>query len=172
VQPRRVLLIRHAKAADARVDLDRPLAGRGTRQAAAIGAWLEETGRVPDRVVVSPARRAAQTWDVAAARLRPHVQPVVDPRIYDNGVEALLAVVRETPGDVRTVAVVGHNPSIGELAAALDDGRGDPAARRAVESGFPTAGVAVFSLAGPFADIAPGTATLDDFTAPHGRRGR
>jgi phosphohistidine phosphatase len=168
MQSRRVLLIRHAKAGDAPADIDRPLAKRGTRQAAAIGSWLEESGRVPDRVVVSPARRAAQTWELAAAQLEPQLQPSVDARVYDNSVEALLAVLRETPGDVRTVAVVGHNPSIEELAAVLDDGHGNPAAHDAVQSGFPTAGVAVFSLAGPFADLAPGTATLDDFTAPHG----
>jgi phosphohistidine phosphatase len=168
VQPRRVLLIRHAKAADAPVDIDRPLAERGKRQAAAIASWLEESGRVPERVVVSPARRAAQTWELAAARLKPHLRATVDPRVYDNTVEALLAVLRETPGDVRTVAVVGHNPSIAELAAILDAGQGNPAAQRDLETKFPTAGVAVFSLTGPFADIAPGAATLDDFTAPHG----
>ena len=45
---------------------------------------------------------------------------------------------------------------------------GNPAAQRDLETGSRPRAVAVFSLAGPFADIAPGTATLDDFTAPHG----
>ena len=91
--------------------------------------------------------------------------PIVDARIYDNTVEALLAVLRETPEDVQTVAVVGHNPSIGELAAVLDDGQGIASARRDLAAGFPTGGVAVFSLAAPFAAIEPGGATLSDFTS-------
>jgi phosphohistidine phosphatase len=91
---------------------------------------------------------------------------VVDARIYDNTVEALLETIRETPEDVRTLAVVGHNPSIGELARVLDDGQGDPEAVREVDAGFRTGGVAVFLLPSPFSAIAPGGATLSDFTLP------
>ncbi len=164
--PRRLLLIRHAKAADGPVDVERPLTGRGARRAEAIGSWLAQAGLVPDRVLVSPARRAVQTWEQAGAALGPDLRPIVDLRIYDNAVEALLAAVRETPDDVQTLAVVGHNPSVGELAGLLDDGQGSSAARREVDAGFPAGGVAVFALATPFAEIAPGTATLSDFRVP------
>jgi phosphohistidine phosphatase len=156
------VLVRHAKAADGPVDADRPLTGRGARHAAAIGTWLEQAGLVPDRVLVSPARRAVQTWEQAGTG----PQPIVDTRIYDNTVEALLATIRDTSDDVQTLAVVGHNPSIGALALVLDDGQGNPAARRDVDAGFPTGGVAVFHLATPFAAIAPGAARLDDVTVP------
>jgi phosphohistidine phosphatase len=166
VQPRRLLLVRHAKAADGPVDADRPLTSRGKKRAAAIGSWLEKAGLVPDLALVSPARRAAQTWELASVRLTSGRPPVVDARIYGNTVEDLLEVVRETPGDVRTVAVVGHNPSIVELATVLDDGQGSPEAGRALDEGFPTGGVAVFVLPASFADIEPGAATLDVFTVP------
>jgi phosphohistidine phosphatase len=166
VQPRRLALVRHAKAANGPVDAERPLTERGARHAAAIGTWLEQGGFVPDRVLVSPARRAVQTWERASGPLMQGPRPIVDTRIYDNTVEALLAAIRETPEDVRALAVVGHNPSMGELAAVLDDGQGNPAARRDVDAGFPTGGVAVFSLVTPFAAIAPGAAALDDFTVP------
>jgi phosphohistidine phosphatase len=166
VQPRRLLLVRHAQAADGPVDQDRPLTEQGGRHAAAIGAWLEQAGPVPDRVLVSPARRAAQTWERASAVAVPGLRPIVDSRIYDNTVEALLAAIRETPDDVQTLALVGHNPSIGELASVLDAGEGDSAAQRDIGAGFRTGGVAVFALATPFACIEPGTATLTDFTVP------
>jgi phosphohistidine phosphatase len=166
MQSHRLLLVRHAKAAVGAVDADRPLTKRGVRRATAIGAWLEQAGLVPDRVLVSPARRAAQTWEMAGATLVPDLRPVVDPRIYVNTVEALLAAIQETPDDVGILAVVGHNPSMGELAVVLDDGQGDPEASRAVDAGFGTGGVAVFSAAESFAAIAPGTATLTDFTVP------
>jgi phosphohistidine phosphatase len=166
VQLRRLLLVRHAKAADAPVDADRPLTAGGARHAAAIGAWLAQGGLVPDRVLVSPARRTVQTWELAGAALAPGPEATVDPRIYDNTVEMLLAAISEIPEDVRTVAVVGHNPSVGELAGALDDGLGNPEARRDLDAGFRTGGVAVFSLATPFSSIAPGEATLSDFAVP------
>jgi phosphohistidine phosphatase len=167
VQSRRLLLVRHAKADDGRVDMERSLTAKGARRAAAIGAWLGESGLVPDRVVVSPARRAAETWERAAAAVTPAAAPpIVDPRIYDNTVEALLSLIRETPDDVQSVAVVGHNPSMWELATVLDDGQGGASLRQHLADGFPTGGVAVFDLATPFAAIEPGGATLSDFTMP------
>ncbi|MGY1604458.1 SixA phosphatase family protein [Geodermatophilus sp. SYSU D00815] len=158
MQPRRLVLIRHAEAAAGRVDADRPLTERGERDAAALGAALPR----PDRVLVSPARRAVQTWERAATG----VGPVVEPRLYDNDVDLLLAVVRETPEEVRTLAVVGHNPSVGGLAHLLDDGAGAPAARDGVALGFPAGGVAVFDVPVPFAALEFGGATLVGFTAP------
>ena len=166
---RRLLLVRHAEAAAGPVDVDRPLTAQGARHAAAIGAWLAQAGLVPDRVVVSPAHRAGQTWEQAGAVLDPGVPPVVDARVHDNTVEALLAVIRETPEDVRTLVVVGHNPSVRELTAVLDDGRGSPAARRDVEAGFPAGAVAVFDLATPFAEVGPAAATLSEVRAPRTR---
>jgi phosphohistidine phosphatase len=162
VQQRRLVLVRHAQAAAAPVDVDRPLTPHGLQRAAAVGDWLSDGGLVPDRVLVSPATRARETWERAGAGQ----QPVVEERVYDNTVEALLEAVRETPADVAVLAVVGHNPSIGELTDALDDGTGDPAARRDAAAGFPTGGVAVLDLDRPFAALAPGTARLVAFAVP------
>ncbi|MBB3675404.1 SixA phosphatase family protein [Modestobacter versicolor] len=159
--PRRLVLVRHAQAADAAVDADRPLTGHGARRAAAIGTWLEQQGLTPDRVVVSPAVRAVQTWERAGG-----AAPVVEPRVYDNTVEALLEVIAEVPDEVHQLVVVGHNPSMSELAAVLDDGDGDDAARRGTAGGFPTGAVAVFDVGTPFAQLAPGTARLALFAVP------
>ena len=156
------MLVRHAQAAGGAVDADRALTEHGARRAAAIGAWLGQAGLVADRVLVSPARRAVQTWEQTGGG----PLPVVDPRIYANTVEALLAAIRDTPEDVRDLVVVGHNPSIAGLAAALDDGEGAPEARRDVGSGFPTGGVAVFALSASFGEVAPGTARLEAFAVP------
>ena len=166
MQPRRLVMIRHAKAGEAATDAERPLTGRGERQATSIGSRLQDAGFVPDRAFVSPARRAAQTWELAAAQLGDGPEAVVEPRIYDNTVEAVLEAVREADDDVETLAVVGHNPSIGQLAHDLDDGEGSPAARRDLHAGFPTGGVAVFTVATPFGELGPGTATLTEFRTP------
>src|SRR5690348_8811929 len=96
---RRLVLIRHAAAAQAPVDADRPLTDQGTAQAAAIGRWLQQRALRPERVVVSPARRARQTWDAAAAQLPTPPEATLDERIYDNTVEALFAVLHGIPED-------------------------------------------------------------------------
>jgi phosphohistidine phosphatase len=159
-------MIRHAQAAAAPVDRDRPLTAQGARNAGAIGAWLERGGFVPDRVVVSPALRARQTWERAAASLVLDGPPTADERIYENTIEAVLAAITETPDHVQTLVIVGHNPSMGELASALDDGQGDPGARRSLQAGFPTGAVAVFEVGGTYGELEPGAATLSAFDVP------
>ena len=166
MQPRRLLLVRHAQAGHAAVDADRPLTARGEQRATAIGSWLARAGLAPDLVLVSPARRAAQTWSLAVASLPPDLRSVVDERIYENTLEGVLSAIREIPDDVQTLAVVGHNPSIGELARSLDGGQGSQAAGQALDAGFPAGGVAVFTLATPFGELHPGGAALSDFTVP------
>ena len=166
MQPTRLLLVRHAQAADAPVDRDRPVSEHGARRAAAIGSWLARSGYVPDRVLVSPALRAVQTWAAAASSSGSDVTPTVDDRIYVNTLGTVLGAIAETPQDIRTLIVVGHNPSMGELAFALDDGQGDPEAQRGLHAGFPTGAVAVFRVATAFSDLGPGGATLEGFAVP------
>ena len=98
-----LVVIRHAKAGEAPRDVERQLTDRGRRDAAAIGNWLKEQGVVPDRVVVSPAERAMQTWSGASEQLERAPDPLVDERIYDNTVDLLLDIVSETPDDVRSL---------------------------------------------------------------------
>jgi phosphohistidine phosphatase len=168
VAQRRLVLIRHAKSADGPIDIERPLAPRGRRDAPAIGRFLHDASIVPDLVVVSPATRAGQTWK-AVRRALPEVRASVDERIYDNTVEALLAVVHGTDAEVRTLGLVGHNPSFEELAGALDDGSGDTDARRRMHEKFPTSAVAVFAVPTAWADVQPATATLTAFEVPRSR---
>jgi phosphohistidine phosphatase len=83
-----------------------------------------------------------------------------EPRVYLASVLGLLMLVRESEEDAGTVAVVGHNPGIAELAAGLA-GKADHEA-----PGFPTAAVAVLGLPAPWAEAGPGTATLLSFATP------
>ncbi|MDT4943015.1 MAG: phosphohistidine phosphatase [Pseudonocardiales bacterium] len=164
----RLVVIRHAKAGEAPLDIERPLTDRGLRDAAAIGDWLRDAGVAPERAVVSPARRARETWQEAAARLDDAPEAVIDERIYDNDVDLLLDIVHETPDDVGTLVLVGHNPAFGALAVELDDRRGDADARRGLHAAFPTSAVAVFDIAGSWADVDEGVGTLTGFAAPRG----
>jgi len=164
VTPQQLVLIRHAKAADGPTDIERPLAPRGRRDAGALGRLLARAGIELDRVVVSPALRARQTWDGAQAQLSALVEVVVDQRIYDNEVDALFELTRDTPPRVHTLGLVGHNPSFAELAHLLDHTRGDAEARQELRAGYPTTGVAVFDIVGSWAELGPHSATLRIFT--------
>ena len=133
----RLLLIRHAKTEQGAPDEARQLTDRGRRDAAAIGDWLRGQGVVPDRVVVSPATRARQTWELTDIDTKADV----DARIYDNTVSDLLAIVRETDESTQTLALVGHNPSIEGFTA-----------RHGGPSGISTGCVVTFDVDGTWAD--------------------
>jgi phosphohistidine phosphatase len=165
----RLVLIRHAKAEGAgATDEVRRLSPRGLVDAAALGRWLVDHDVVPDYVVVSPAVRAIQTWEAAMAQLGGVPPVAVDERIYDNTVEDLLAIARESTDDINTLALVGHNPSMHALAATLDDGHGDPTARGDLARSYPTSGVAVFDVRGRWGELQASGATLREFVAPRG----
>lgn len=165
---RRLVLIRHAKAGEGDVDRDRPLTGRGRRDAGAVGRWLARSGIVIDRALVSPALRARETWEAVAAELPGAGSAEVDDRIYDNETDTLLAVLHDLPAAVQVVALVGHNPSVEQLANHLDDGEGDPDSREQLADGYSTSGIAVFEIPGRWADIREHAATMTSFAAPRG----
>jgi phosphohistidine phosphatase len=164
---RRLLLVRHAKAVQGGAsDEQRELAPRGLRDAAAAGRWLAANDFTPEYVVVSPAVRAAQTWQAAALMLRADPAVDVDSRIYDNTVESLLAVVHDVATNHHAIALVGHNPSMHAFAAGLDDGLGDSDAQGKLAESYPTMGIAVFDVEASWADLELEGATLRAFAAP------
>jgi phosphohistidine phosphatase len=118
---RTLVLLRHAKSAwpEGVDDRARPLAGRGRRDAPAAGRWLREHVGGVDLVVCSPALRTRQTWQLVAAELGGTPEFRVDDRIYGAPVADLVDVVRELPPSAGTVLLVGHNPGLSELVAAL-----------------------------------------------------
>jgi phosphohistidine phosphatase len=156
--------MRHAKAEqEGPTDFDRPLAERGRRAAAEAGAWLEEQGFGPDHALVSAARRTVETWSAVASGGGWELEPQLDRGLYSASPESAIDIVQLVDDEVSTLLVLGHNPTMGTLAALLDDGEGDPALSAEVLGGFPTSGVAVFSYDGAWSDLDEGTARLVAF---------
>jgi len=151
VTAHRLLLIRHAKTEQGSPDVQRALTDRGRRDARALGEWLRANEHIPGHVVVSPAVRAKQTWRFAAEGASAEVPVSVDDRIYSNDVDGLVEVVRTLPESAEVAALVGHNPSMQELAAAWT-----PATEASYgvdpHRDFPTATVAVFTVDGEWGD--------------------
>jgi phosphohistidine phosphatase len=164
---RTLLLVRHAKAVQVGAsDAQRELAPRGVDDAEAAGRWLAANGLAPEYVVVSPAVRAAQTWHAVASTLGGEPVVEVDGRIYDNTPELLLAVIRDVADEHRTIALIGHNPSMHALADTLDDGTGDSDTQVRLAEGYPTMAIAVFDVEASWADLELEGATLRAFTVP------
>jgi phosphohistidine phosphatase len=176
---RRLIVLRHAKSAwpDGVPDHDRPLAGRGRRDAPAAGRWLAGSGYVPDLVLCSTAQRARETWQLADAELGAHPQTTFEDRVYGAMAADLLDLAHEMPSSVRTLMLVGHDPAMRELTLELassstGDAGGDALER--VRLKFPTAAIAVLDFTGSWSALGPGQARLADFVVPgdlHARRG-
>jgi phosphohistidine phosphatase len=167
---RRLVLLRHAKSAWPDVpDHERPLGKRGKRDAPRAGHWLRQAGYRPGLVLCSTARRTRETWQLAAAELGAAVPVRFEPRVYQAGTLALLDLVGQTPPEVETLLVVGHEPAMRELslllAAPVADGS-DPAALDRLRLKFPTAAVCVLRFAGDWPGLGPGGAELADFVVP------
>ena len=162
MQPRRLLVIRHARAGQgAATDAERSLTDDGAREAEAAGAWLAGRDLRPDHALVSSARRAVQTWEAIARGSGWDVLPDVSQALYAAEPESALDLVREAPAAAGTLAVVGHNPTVGSMAQLLDDGEGDEGAgAELATSGFPPGAVAAFEHDGEWADLGWGSARL------------
>ncbi len=165
-----LVLVRHAKAEQApgRPDHDRTLTARGQRDAEAAGAWLHGQGIVAELVICSTAIRTRQTWDHAAKGGAQTEFLEYRRAVYQGGASTVLATVREDAGEVTTVVVIGHAPSVPELASSLCDGQGSQEAHQALADGFPTCGIAVLSYDGEWSDLEHGDAALERFHVARG----
>jgi phosphohistidine phosphatase len=163
---RTLLLMRHAKS-DYPVgvpDRDRPLAARGERDAVAAGIWLQAAYPVIDRVVVSPARRARETW-MRVADFVEAGEKCDDARVYDDWGADLRDVVAGLADGIHTALIIGHNPGIEEFVVSHAPG-GDPRTLERVQRKFPTSAIAVLHLADTWSDAAP--CSLVAFAVPRG----
>lgn len=165
---RRVVLLRHAKSAwPAGVpDHERPLAGKGRRNAKAAGDWLHREGPVVDLVLCSDAVRARHTWEIASSALprRPEVRLLPD--LYGAEPEEVVDLLRDCPAKAGTVLVVGHEPTMSGTTLLLSGRRSDRAALARVRAKFPTNGISVLGFEGGWGSLAAGQAVLETFAVP------
>ena len=108
-----LLLWRHADAEDGMPDSGRALTKKGLRQAKQVAQWLKP--RLPGDclILASPAKRVQQT---AAALDLPYT---TDRRIGVQADIADLIAASNWPKRAGTLVIVGHQPTLGRLAAWL-----------------------------------------------------
>lgn len=142
-------IFRHAKSDwnDARLrDFDRPLNKRGRKGAALMGLHIRDHKVKWNRILASPAVRAAQTIELAEEAAGESPPITWDRRLYLASSATLIDLLREQKGDPRAIMLVGHNPGLEDLIFDLVPDDGSSPMRDVVEEKFPTAAFAVIEL--------------------------
>lgn len=117
-----LILWRHAEAEDADgeiADLERRLTRRGEKQAKRIARWLAAKLPQGHRLLVSPALRTRQTADALGTAYE------IEPRVAPGASAREILQAAGWPKGKAAVLVVGHQPSLGEVASLLLTGSDD-----------------------------------------------
>lgn len=172
--PRRLLLLRHAKAEQpgALADELRPLSLDGRRQCADLAGRLRAADLVPEHVIVSAAVRTRQTWELLRGGLGEDCpDPTLDvtERAYDATMGDLLTLAQEAPVEARTLLLVVHEPAVSALASFVAGTDGADEHLASVRRGMSTGTVAVLETTAPWVDLGPGRGRLVDLISPGSR---
>jgi phosphohistidine phosphatase len=115
-----LILWRHAEAFDAEPgedDMERALTPKGQKQARRMAEWL--TSQLPEgcRILVSPAKRTIQTVEPLKRKYK-----IVESLAPGADAEDVLDAAN-WPNAKEPVLVVGHQPTLGQVAAVLLSGQ-------------------------------------------------
>jgi phosphohistidine phosphatase len=139
-------LVRHAIAEESAPtgrDADRRLTPEGTAKMQRAALGLKRLGVAPEAVWSSPLRRAQQTAEVLCNALAPGVVVTTYPPLAPGHRSAEVLAGLRAERDVHSLALVGHEPDMGDLALHLI--AGSPV-QGMIE--FRKGSVAAFELAG------------------------
>ena len=163
---KRLYLLRHAKSdwgTPGLRDHDRTLAPRGHRAAPIVARYMAANDLRPSLVIVSSATRARETlgyFDDVTKDATVQVEPAV----YGADVGDLLGLIGRVADDMDSLLLVGHNPTMQDLALTLASG--GPGAE-AAHAKFPTAALAILDLdVDTWAGVGPGTGMMTGFVTP------
>ena len=121
--PAELYLIRHGVAAERGEawpdDTKRPLTDEGVRRLRKIADGLAGIGVSFDVMLTSPLVRAKQTAEIIASGLNPHPPIVTTDALAPGGSYAAVLDDLAKQARRRRIALVGHEPGLGALAARL-----------------------------------------------------
>ena len=138
---KQIALMRHAKSSwrsRELADIERPLNKRGLRDAPAMGQRLADLGYSPDRIVSSPATRAAVTARAVAEKIGYSTADIQSSEVlYLAEPGEILEVIQGLDDSDQRVMLFGHNPGFTIVANQIGDLNVD---------NMPTGAIAVFDL--------------------------
>lgn len=117
---KRVVIVRHAKSVPYGYDNDfyRDLTERGVADAGKVSAKLKSLNIFPDLIISSRAIRALHTATIFAENLNYSADLIrQDENLYEGiTTQDFITLLKELPGEMNTVFVFGHNPTVYYLA--------------------------------------------------------
>ena len=120
-----LFLARHAKSSwelPEVDDLDRPLIEKGLIKTQKTIAFLLKNEVSIDLILSSHAKRALETAKLYANALKYPIQNIeVNTSIYFSGPENLFSVIYAVPETIRSLMIVGHNPTMTQFANCFVD---------------------------------------------------
>ena len=122
---KKVFIVRHAKSSwdDIHLsDYDRPLKGRGVKDAYLVSTWLAQNHERPDALISSPATRALHTAMIFARNLQfPFSSINITDELYMCTPETLLRFIESTNDDFDSIMILSHNPIITDFVNMCQD---------------------------------------------------
>jgi phosphohistidine phosphatase len=111
-----LILWRHAEAEVGdpdQSDEDRILTAKGHKQAWRVAEWLDDVLPEGCRILSSPAARTMQTAEALGRKFK------IEPRLRPEASVDDILEAADWPDSLRPVLIVGHQPTLGQLAARL-----------------------------------------------------
>ncbi len=123
---KKLFLVRHAKAEEiksadsGKEDLKRDLIQIGITDAETMGKRLFSMQIKPEIIISSHAKRALQTAKIIAQELQFDSHKIdQNESLYGATAHSLLEVIGKTDDSIKSIMLVGHNPSFNELLESL-----------------------------------------------------
>ena len=110
----RITLLRHGKSETPKAgvsDFDRALIKRGQQNADNVGKMMVQQKMLPDFVLVSPAIRTKQTYEIVSENW-PDIPMMFVDSLYEATANQLMYVIEEQANNAENMMVIGHNPSL------------------------------------------------------------
>ncbi|MCR6632943.1 MAG: histidine phosphatase family protein [Magnetospirillum sp.] len=166
---RQLFLLRHAKSSwddPSTDDFDRPLNQRGRKNARMLAKYLKGAKLHPAIILCSAARRTRETYDVLEPALE-GIPVSFEAELYEAAKHDLLARLRRLDDHLGSVMMIGHNPGLERLAAALSGGHGEAQAVARMAEKFPTGALAALDVGiGHWGALEDGSCRLSGFLRP------
>jgi phosphohistidine phosphatase len=118
-------IVRHGKSGwdyEGIADIDRPLKSKGIKSSYEISRKLKLNDLVPDLIISSPANRALHTAIIFAGVFNiPFQQVQINKYLYESSAGKIIDLIKETPDEIVSLMIVGHNPDFTDIANSFLD---------------------------------------------------
>lgn len=131
------------------------------------GRKLVDSGIVIDLALCSTTVRTRETWKLAVHEMPHRPRTVYEERLYEASLGELIALLNETPADVESLLLIGHNPGMHAVADALAGSAEGETMARMTRGGFPTAAFAVIEFSGSWKGVEHGVGKLVEYWTPN-----